>query len=60
MVTDAATRYRITSFATTNGTTINTLNISRAYNRDEGNIIKVFYGVNELLKFEPGVCTKNC
>lgn len=37
MVTDAATRYRMTSFVTTNGTTINTLKISRAYTRDEGN-----------------------
>lgn len=50
MVTDAATRYKMTSSATINGTTINTLNISRAYNRDEGNVIEAFYGVNKFFK----------
>lgn len=50
MVTDAATRYKMTSSATINDTTINTLNISRAYNRDEGNVIEVFYGVNKFFK----------
>lgn len=49
MVTNASTRYKISSFPTANGTTKHILNITKIYKRDQGNFFKVLGVIHGVL-----------